>query len=86
MSNSYKFRKKTDYIVYLNNACSDRERKRFANRALRHKARQRILACRDYDCLVMPVIDEVSDRWEFKCDGSFVVKPGDRYYEIAKRK
>ena len=48
---------------------SDKAGKVVAHRRLRARQRQALVACRDFDALVLPVMREVSDVWDFPKDG-----------------
>lgn len=55
-------------------AHSDKPGKVIANRRLRARVRQAIVNCRDFDNLVVPVLREVSDVWDFPKDGKGRIK------------
>jgi hypothetical protein len=52
-----------------NGANSDKPGKIQANRTLRFAVRQAINSCRDWDNLVVPLLREVSNVWDFPKDG-----------------
>jgi len=54
---------------------SDKPGKILAHRSLRAAERQALSACRDWDALVMPILREVSNVWDFPKDGKQRLDP-----------
>ncbi len=53
---------------------SDKPGKILANRALRAATRMAFANCRDFDALVLPLLREVSNVWNFPKDGKGRIK------------
>lgn len=69
MSHSYRH---TPIIGYCSH--SDKPGKSKANRALRVAERKAFAACTDFDSLIMPILREVSNVWDFPKDGKGYMK------------
>lgn len=81
MSNSYR---KTPVIG--NCSHSDKPGKVIANRTLRTRVRQTLRTCTDYDGLILPLLREVSNVWDFPKDGKHRMNPRGSYYRKYMRK
>lgn len=73
-------------IVGITTARSEKDDKRFANRCERHRARQAIRTCRDFDALVLPLKREMSDLWDFAKDGKVRFYKDSPFYGRMYRK
>lgn len=65
MSRSYK---KNVYSTFISSN-GMKEWRTHINRKLRHKAKQLINNAKDYDAMILPILDEIGDLWNSPLDG-----------------